>query len=293
MSKLLNIKLTKKVWGGQSVLMAGFPLMHLNKYLKILVQDGNRFVALCEEFPRDPALGARGGFDRRVVRIVTPGTLIDEPFLNPYENNFLLSVASASTENADAEVESDQLMGLAWIDVSTGEFYTKRISAAALRDELVRINPREVVLDERSDHDEAPSIRKMIVEEGYLVSGTACSDETHLPLTSNTTDPDDITSHEDVSTHAPLPAQLHDAESQAVKLLTAFMRTNLLEHMPHLSSPNTESSSSRMQIDAHTAKALELRESIREGGTAGSLFNVIKRTVTTGGTRLLARWLGE
>ena len=80
---LLNIKLTKKSWDGQRILMAGFPIMHLHKYLKILVQDHSRLVALCEEFPKDPAVGAKAGFDRRVVRIVTPGTLIDEPFLNP------------------------------------------------------------------------------------------------------------------------------------------------------------------------------------------------------------------
>ena len=71
---LLNIKLTKKSWDGQRILMAGFPIMHLHKYLKVLVQDHSRLVALCEEFPKDPAVGAKAGFDRRVVRIVTPGS---------------------------------------------------------------------------------------------------------------------------------------------------------------------------------------------------------------------------
>ena len=105
--------------------MCGFPLMHVNKYLKILVQDNNRFVAMCEEFMKSRILGPKGGFDRRVTRIVTPGTLIDEPFLNQYENNYLLSVHFPPTVSNDGDVEVDTPVGLAWIDVSTGEFFAK------------------------------------------------------------------------------------------------------------------------------------------------------------------------
>ncbi|OBZ78757.1 MutS 1 [Grifola frondosa] len=88
-----------------------------------------------------------------------------------------------------------------------------------------------------------------------------------------------------------LPDPLTDAEVGAVKLLTAFLHTNLMEHMPRLSPPNRETVDGRMQIDSHTIKALEIREGMREGGTTGSLFSVVKRTLTSSGTRLLARWL--
>src|SRR5262245_41534938 len=98
--------------------MCGFPLMHLDKYLKILVQQNKRFVSMCEEFPR-PSPETKG-FDRRVVRIITPGTLIDEPFLNQYENNYLLAI-SPSTLSSAAEPGQENLTGLAWIDISTGE----------------------------------------------------------------------------------------------------------------------------------------------------------------------------
>ncbi len=294
-SRLLNIKLAKRTWSGQRILMCGFPLMHLNKYLKMLVQDHGRFVAMCEEFPRDPALGAKGGFDRRVVRIVTPGTLIDEPFLNPYENNYLLSVVSPRpsippTSSEDTAIPSP--VGLAWIDVSTGEFYTKSTTIGALRDELVRISPKEVVLDERLAGDDTDTVRKAVVEEGFLVSYTAVAERTpHEPLASAAElSPDDLTSQISMSKEM-LPAVLTDEESGAVGFLTAFMHANLMEHMPSLSAPNRELSSCRMQIDSHTVKALEIREGMREGGTTGSLLSVIKRTVTTSGTRLLARWL--
>ncbi|EIW64835.1 mismatch repair ATPase MSH1 [Trametes versicolor FP-101664 SS1] len=292
-SRLLNIKLTKKTWSGQRIHMCGFPLMHLNKYLKMLVQEHSRFVAMCEEFPRYPALGAKGGFDRRVVRIVTPGTLIDEPFLNPYENNYLLSVVPSSTDLSPREWPSSLPVGLAWIDVSTGEFYTKSITLAGLRDELVRVSPKEVILDERFSKDDANPIRRAVSEEDCFVSFSAPPKTPIPPADSTVTiqaSPDDVTA--DVEPlDGLLPVPLAGEETRAVELLTAFMYANLMDHMPSLSSPAREVSCGRMQIDTHTVKALELREGMREGGTTGSLLSVIKRTVTTSGTRLLTRWL--
>ncbi|KAH9898573.1 muts domain V-domain-containing protein [Cubamyces lactineus] len=296
-ARLLNIKLVQRTWGGQRILMCGFPLMHLNKYLKVLVQEHNRFVAMCEEFARDPALGAKGGFDRRVVRIVTPGTLIDEPFLVPYENNYLLSVVPAPPsdwEEGNVSSLTKLPIGLAWIDVSTGEFYTKSTILSSLKDELVRISPKEVVLDQRLARDGVQHVRDAIVEEGFFVSWHTSPEEPpaddviSVPSATQAS-PDDLTSIQMIDGLLPVP--LSDEETKAVELLTAFMHANLMEHMPSLSTPTREVSSGRMQIDSHTVKSLEIREGLRDGGTTGSLLSVIKRTVTTSGTRLLARWL--
>ena len=140
--------------------MCGFPLMHLNKHLKVLVQDNNRFVAMCEEFMKSRVLGPKAGFDRRVTRVVTPGTLIDEPFLNQYENNYLLSVYAPPTTGSDGDTGLDNPVGLAWIDVSTGEFFTKSITTPLLRDELVRIRPKEVVIEEKTFRDPSHPVRQ-------------------------------------------------------------------------------------------------------------------------------------
>ncbi|KAI1797718.1 muts domain V-domain-containing protein [Ganoderma leucocontextum] len=296
-SRLLNIKLAKKTWGGQRILMCGFPIMHLHKYLKILVQDHNRFVAMCEELRRDRPLDAKGTFERRVMRIVTPGTLIDEPFLNPYENNFLLSVspvqAEQPSEGASTSSASNNPVGLAWIDVSTGEFYTKTTTVGGLRDEVVRLSPKEVILDERLRDDDTSLVRKAVIEEDSFVSYFALPPKPSHAAKGYSGDqltPDELTAQIDASKQV-LPAALTSEEGYAVELLTAFMHANLMDHMPSLASPNRELSTSRMQIDSHTVKALEFREGLREGGTAGSLLSVIKRTVTSSGTRLLARWL--
>ena len=270
--------------------MCGFPLLHLDKYLKILVQSQKRFVAMCEEFPRNSQLGAKGGFDRRVVRIVTPGTLIDEPFLNPYENNYLLAIGRPSSGSAPARITSSETVGLAWIDVSTGEFFTKLTSVDGLRDELVRICPREVVLSGQSGTDPEDPIGSAIDEEGLFVS--YCSTPVLAERSSLAAVPDgtdDVTSH--LETRTPRASAVTEPEAMAIALLTAFMQTNLLEHMPTLASPSRETSSGRMQIDSHTVRALEIREGLSDGGTTGSLLSVVKRTVTSGGTRLLARWL--
>nr|GAT47910.1 DNA mismatch repair protein [Mycena chlorophos] len=278
-ARLLNIKLAYRKWSTKVIPFCGFPLQHLDKYLKVLVQQHRRFVALCEEFPR---YGDRGviSFDRRVARVVTPGTLIDESFLNQYENNYLLSISPA-----------EDVLGLAWIDVSTGEFYTKPVAYGDLRDELARIGPREIVLDESFEHEKPPRLRDVLAEEAYCLSYAILDDRMPpftTPSSSFDTPVDDVTNE---APRAPVISEYSPVEQTAIMVLTTYLRANLLEHMPTLSTPTQQGSVQRMQIDSHTIKALEIRESMREGGVKGSLMSVVKRTSTTSGTRLLARWL--
>ncbi|KAI0082196.1 hypothetical protein K474DRAFT_1655535 [Panus rudis PR-1116 ss-1] len=285
-AKLLHIKLTTKSWGGRRVHMCGFPLMHLNKYLKVLVSQHKRFVAICEEFPRDPYIGPKAGFNRRVTRIVTPGTLIDEPFLNPYENNYLLAVSDCSDDVTNSN--KPRAVGLAWIDVSTGDFFTNSTNLDGLRDELVRISPKELVLDSSLKEDASHPIRRTLEDEDFFLSYATPDGSVQAPDLTSQVAEDDVVLQLDLPS---TDTSISTAEASAVQLLTTFMRANLLEHMPQLGNPSKEAIAGRMQIDSHTVKALEIRESMREGGVTGSLLSVIKRTVTTGGTRLLARWI--
>ncbi|KAJ7130099.1 muts domain V-domain-containing protein [Mycena crocata] len=303
-SRLLNIKLANRKWDGRSIPFCGFPLQHIDKYLKVLVQQHHRFVALCEEFPRYTANGLQG-FDRRVARVVTPGTLIDESFLNQYENNYLLAISQTPEAHE---------VGLAWIDVSTGEFYSKPVTYDLLRDELVRISPREIVLDKALETQKPPQLEQVLAEDVHCLSYITPSTEdtedgnSHIKLTAaHTPSPPESTEMEQkdpevILSATPVDDVTDDAaifplseftaqEMAAINLLTTYLQANLLDHMPRLSMPAREGSATRMQIDAHTIKALEIRESIREGGVKGSLLSVVKRTSTSSGTRLLARWL--
>lgn len=262
--------------------------MHLDKYLKILVQQHNRSVAMCEEFrkPRDPNddVLSKPTFERRVVRILTPGTLIDEPFLNPYENNFLLAIAEDDTAS-----QSD--IGLAWIDVSTGEFFTRNTSLESLKDHIARISPREVVLDRTFESQPNHPILGALQDSYCVISFAAKptgSLETRLSNSSEVVD--DIVNPSSMDE----PSDVFSAaETSAIAVLNFFLQSHLLEHAPSALRPLREEKSKRMQIDAHTLKGLEIRESLREGGSSGSLMSSIKRTVTTSGTRLLSRWLCE
>ena len=254
--------------------MCGFPILHLQKYLKLLVEKHKKCVAMCEEFLKEPLEGPKGGFDRRVVRIITPGTLIDEPFLNADENNYLLSVGTRGPIESTA-----QIVGLSWIDVSTGEFFTKECTVESIRDEVVRIAPREVVME------------KETATESHLAAALEVMDQEAIVLSLVTPKPTEDKTFESLEDPEPTNSVLSESESAAVQLLTTFLHENLLESMPKLTQPSREFSEGRMEIDSHTVKGLEIRESMREGGTTGSLLSVIKRTITPGGTRLLIRWL--
>lgn len=243
--------------------------MQLDRHLRTLVQTLQRCVALCEEFKL-----SEGKFERRVTRILTPGTLMDESFLNPYENTFLLSIG----------VSGNNEVGLAWMDVSTGEFFSQTSTMESLRDDLVRIGPKEVVLDHLLKEQQQHPVQVAIQEEiSAFISYVTPTGES-APLTGATeANSDNITP----STRIPLTS----VESLSISQITTHLKNNLLEHMPVFSQPLNQQAETHMQIDSHTIKSLEIREGMREGGTTGTLLSTIKRTITSSGTRLLARWI--
>lgn len=306
-ARLLNIKLTSRKWNGERVAMCGFPIPHLDRYLKILVQKEQRFVAMCEEFVRYDSNGIKE-FERRISRIITPGTLIDESFLNPFENNYLLAISVPST------VASSELIGLAWIDVSTGEFFSKQCTFESIQDELARLAPREIVLDNSMKQSKDHPLLSALKETKFLVSyGTATLfDDSATTNTQSSSTPRIIsckfivgadTPESDATTQTKTlqsrlaskllcgPDTLPNQEAFAINLLTEFLKEHLLEHMPLLNAPCHEDVHDRMQIDAHTIQGLEIREAGLDGSAKGSLLSVVKRTLTSGGTRLLSRWL--
>ena len=278
--------------------------MHLDRHLKTLVQHEKRFVAMCEEFPRYTNSGFKE-FDRRVNRVITPGTLIDESFLNPLENNYLVAISLSRQDDLTNPI------GLAWIDVSTGEFFSETCTLESLQDELARLAPREIVLDSVFKTLENHPFFTSLAGEHYLISYTSSTHFTDTDETKRTTTASslDSLSAKDVNKGSPTDLDsgvkqyianltshvdaglTSQEETSAINLLTAYLEGTMLEHMPLLTSPSREGVQERMQIDAHTIKGLEIRENVYDGGTKGSLLSVVKRTVTNGGTRLLARWL--
>ncbi|KKA30221.1 hypothetical protein TD95_004781, partial [Thielaviopsis punctulata] len=110
---LLNLKVSQRKTSEGLVSMAGFPFFQLERYLKLLVQDLSRHVAIVEEFPKSDIERARTGIlhDRKVARIVTPGTLIDEDFIDPFSNNYAMAIHIGTAPPKVATAEADPTVG--------------------------------------------------------------------------------------------------------------------------------------------------------------------------------------
>jgi len=280
---------------------AGFPFFQLDRFLKILVQDLSRHVAIAEEFPNDPSERVKSGglmHDRRVARIITPGTLIDENFMDPYANNYVLSIHLPDTEttkdgampeegesvlgkSASADVSSTEI-GLAWLDLSTGYFFTQPTTLSSLSSVLSRISPREIVLDKAFESRQDHSILSVLLEEGYLL--------TYSP-------PGDLNQLRDWTPmlESEIPAhnldKFTDNEVKAGGLLLHYVSDRLRGLSIKLQPPIRHES--MMSIDKNSMRSLEIKSTIRDNVFRGSLLHAIRRTVTKSGARLLSEWLSE
>ncbi|EPE06364.1 dna mismatch repair protein [Ophiostoma piceae UAMH 11346] len=294
---LLNIKLASKKTNAGPVPMAGFPFFQLDRFLKILVHDLSRYVAIAEEFPNNAADKIKSGglmHDRRVARIVTPGTLIDENFIDPYTNNYVLAI---HTEAIKAnEGESEDGIGLAWLDLSTGHFYTQPATLPALGSILSRIAPREIVLDERladtQDGKEGSLSAVLSEERQQLVTYTS------FPPRENSVADWRPVLESDISAEAASEFTPH--EVSAGSLLLHYVRDRLqpqgsgqtIKLQPPIRYGRGESEAGPvMTIDKNSMRSLEIKQTLRDGMFKGSLLHAIRRTVTRSGARLLNEWL--
>ena len=266
------------------------------------MQDLGQTVVLVEEVSQDGDAAPSELKLRKVGRVVTPGTLLDESWLNGSESRYLLALAAGSTNPTD-EGSNRLPISLAYTDASTGEFFTKDSDMSQIEDELARIAPREVVLDcslkqrwetgnggRIGDPDDLLDLLRVL---GVHVSFTD-------PVASSLLDG-----------LSPLPTTSvtggSSLESKAITLLRHHLQYALRESMPSLpNEPQRQLASSHMQIDAATLAALEIRHAIRPGGLVelpgfgrsstllsarGTLLSVISQTITAPGHRLLIRTL--
>jgi len=279
---LLNIKLAAKQTKHGPISMAGFPFFQLDRYLKVLVEEHQKYVALCEEY-RKPVddTSSKLEFERRVVRIITPGTLIDERFMDPYENNFLLAVYTPDIVSIQEGLDPDDV-GLAWLDLSTGDFYTQKTETPSLPGDVARIAPREILLNEDLRSDRSHALFSTIEEEKHFITYEPFTD---LSITS-------VPSSWDTLLESPIPDRVANEfsllEIRAAEVLLRSVKAKLLGTNMRIQPPIRKSKQDMMIIDANTLRALEIKRSMREGNIKGSLLSAIRRTVTKSGTRLFA-----
>jgi DNA mismatch repair protein MutS len=274
-SRHLGLTLTARNNGGAAeVPLAGVPVKAVGEYLRRLVQHGFR-VAICEQV-EDPKV-AKGIVRREVVETVTPGAAFADDLLDGARNNFLCAIHS-----------TDDGIGIAAADVSTGEFRLTLSSRADAPAVLGRFSPRELLIARgEAGRPTAPS-----GADGALVTEReAWEFDPSLAA-------EELARHFGVMSIGGLGID-DDAVSAigAAGALLRYLRELQPGGVPHLARPVLERSGGTMPLDDMTRRNLELVESLRGGDSAGradlsgTLLGVFDRTLTPMGARLLRRWL--
>lgn len=297
LAPLLNIKLASKRTSAGPVPMAGFPFFQLDRYLKTLVEDLNKSVAISEEFAvgRDEKALAGGlQFERRVVRVITPGTLIDEKFIDPSQNNFILAVylplehaaAGQSRSSADGAAACQHLLsstsltvGLSWLDLSTGDFFTQKTSVQMLASALTRIGAREVLVDQKVRDTFGSELQLLVGSEHRLLTFFEFPQEI-APM-----------SEWNPVLEEPVPVAVQNSSSPeevaAGYSLLEYVRVQLQGLNMKLQPPRRRQLDECMAIDRSSLRGLEILETSRDGFGKGSLLHAVRRTCTKSGARLL------
>jgi DNA mismatch repair protein MutS len=274
-ARVLGLTLTSR---DKTVPMAGFPHHALESYLRKLLQAGHR-VAICDQV-EEPAL-AKGLVRREVTRVVTPGTLTEDEMLDPRQANHLIAVCPGRRERSSSEPAE---LGLAWVDLSTGNFQAADITFAQLADEISRLAPAECLYAEES-----------------ATKGLADQLRTLAPAMTVTSRPDwnfDPTSarsallrHLGVTTLAGFGFDDDQTCLSAAGALLLYVQETFKANLAHLRRLLPYRHERYLFLDEVTRRSLELIRTYREGSREGSLLGTIDRTVTSMGARLLQEWL--
>jgi len=312
----LEIALTRRDFGrGEKSPMAGIPHHAADGYVARLVSKGYR-VAVCEQ-TSDPAL-SKGLVDREVIRIVTPGTVIDPAMLAAKRNNFLAGV-----------VAGRDAVAIAYVDITTGEFAVTQFSTPepelALQQELARVGPAEVIVEanfQRLGSRKRRWLTNVMNEKKVTKIGSNGNANAEIPDLDE--DDDEIAPLTRLLTGVaghvtPYDARYFAEDDALHRLLTHFEVASLegfgCAHLPlairaagavlaylqeaqkgllrQLTTLETYSTTGYMTLDMHTRRNLELFETGRSGSVKGSLLWVLDKTRSPMGGRLLRRWISQ
>jgi DNA mismatch repair protein MutS len=285
-SALLAIALTSRDRSSADpVPLCGVPCHAARGYIAKLLNAG-RTVALCEQV-EDPKL-AKGLVRREVVRLFTPGTLIDSEFLPPDESNFLAAVSVGPT----AHMKSQGVIGLACLDVSTGEFWVMEFDGAEARaqlmDELARLEPREILYEAGSGAI-VKAWLSQLKEPRLCEQPSSAFDQYDASLT--------LQQHFGVQSLDGYGCRgFTGSIGAAGAVLRYFRATQPTASLAHIRRLQTRWSDDAMRLDSVTIRNLELIRPLaiderRSGPHAATVLSVLDRTVTAMGSRLLREWL--
>jgi len=270
----LDITLTKRgKHDGGEIPMAGVPWHQSEPYLHKLIAAGH-VVAVCEQSETPAEAKKRGGHkavvNRDVVRLVTPGTLTEEALLDTRTNNYLAAIARAKGSFA-----------VAWMDMSTGEFYTQPVEDSGLGTVLSRLQASEVLIADEVLAD--ASLQRNLSEFRKILKPQPA------PLFNSMNGAQRLQTLYNVSSLGGL-GDFSKAEVAAAGALVNYVELTQKGKLPQIQNLSQVKAASVMEIDGATLRNLEILKT-QNGTRKGSLLETIDRTVTAGGGRLLTRWL--
>ncbi|MFZ5424577.1 MAG: DNA mismatch repair protein MutS [Patescibacteria group bacterium] len=274
-ANVLGITLTSRSRGKDGrIPMAGVPYHAVNSYLSKLVKAGHK-VAICEQ------VGDTKGPDlvkREVVRVVTPGTLIDQNSLDKSKNNYVAALCIANNT-----------MGLSFADVSTGHFHsfeeTTNEIQNVLLDHFSKYTPAEILLNDATYNDS--KTLKLLTELGISIynyaswSNYSSKPEKHL-LT-----------HFNLTTLASFGMGNTPLATETASVLLGYLKETQKDKVSHINKINFSPASDYVELGRSTIFNLELFSTIREGEKYGSLIGVLDETLTPMGARLLRKWIAR
>ncbi len=273
-SRELDIVLTARDGGDGKVPMCGIPYHAMNNYISRLISRGYK-IAICEqvEDPRE----AKGIVKREVIRIVTPGTVIEDNLLEEHKNNYLVAI-----------VEERNLTGFAYTDISTGEFKVCEIAEVAtghqVQNELLRLAPAECLL---AEYDSFTREWLDKPEGGMVISPI---DERALNLK---TALGILTEHFQVVSLEGFGLKGYTAGVQAAAAIILFLQETQKGILKHLRSLSVFNNDAFLELDYTTRCNLELSSTLREGRREGSLLGILDQCCTAMGKRNLKRWIEQ
>lgn len=269
-SKVLGIVLTKRANGkAAEVELAGFPYHALDNYLPKLVRAGFR-VAICEQV-EDPKL-AKGIVKREVIEVVTPGTLTSDQVLSQKSNQYMASI-----------VFEKDVTGFAIFESSTGEFLVGECKREKLIDYLRKYYPNEVIIGENNIYSSADWYRELrpfvTTIEDWIFSPDVCYRT--------------LLDHFNVSSLKGFGCEDLKVGITAGGGLIYHIHTNLNIKVGHVTNMRPILDEGIMGLDSFTIRNLEVFNSLSTQGTHGTLVDCIDQTETSGGGRLLKKWLHQ
>ncbi|MDP9175021.1 MAG: DNA mismatch repair protein MutS [Planctomycetota bacterium] len=279
-ARVLGVALTSRSRGGlgaeDAIPMAGVPFHAVEGYLRKMIAAGHK-VAICEQ-TEDPAQ-AKGVIRREVVRLMTPGTLTDDPLLDGKADNYLAAVAFHLTRKQGYRA------ALAWVELSTGACVALSGTESQVLDEISRLRPAEVLVPELPSghpHEFAKTV-------------TTVGDPSITPRPSWHFSPhhakEQFLQQWHVGTTLGMGFEEDDPAVLATAALISYLQETQKTSLAHLRPVRRHLIEEHLAIDPASWRSLEIDRTVRSGGTEGSLLSAIDRTRTSMGARLLRQWV--